>query len=62
MYPNSGAQTVDLLVRSFVAHSETGDTFELMPFVSIPSSHTALGILGALSLKDLRLRDFCRMN
>ena len=60
MFLNSGAQSVDLLVRSVVAHAENGETFELTPHIALPANHSALGILGALSLRDIGLRQFLR--
>ena len=62
MFLGHGASNIETLVRSVVAHGFDGSSFELMPHVNIPTSNKALGLLGSLALKSLRLRDFCRVN
>ena len=60
MFTNSGARNVETLVRCVAAQGPDGSSFELTPFLNIPSSYNALGILGSLDLEELKLRDFCK--
>ena len=60
MFTGAGSHNAETLVRSVTAHGPDGSSFNLTPFINIPSNYTALGVLGGLNLKELRLRQFCR--
>ena len=61
MFTGTGSQPVETFLRAVVARGEReGGISELTPTFALPPDRKFLGVLGALSLKELGLRNFCR--